>query len=564
MNLDKLRGKAASAIAAVGSVLALAVGMAEFLHTGALGTATGLAVVALVALIAGFFRFRGSATFRYLAVSVLMTEVMAALVALRGHPLQVDMHMVFFAALAMCALLYDVKAILLGAGLVALHQLGLGMTLSDLVFYGDGGLGRVLLHAVILVAETAALVWMTRNTEMLLDLAQLKSGEAEQGTRLAQEHAETAQRNLAAVNAHVEEMQRLQTLFGTVVTAAHAGDFTKRVEARFKDSELNGLADGINSLTHSFDVGVSAVGSVLGALADADLTRRMDGGYDGAFARLQSDLNGVADKLSEVVGELRSTSSTVKATAGEILSGTNELSERTSRQAATIEETTAAMDQLARTVQGNAERAQEASRSSGIVIYTAEEGVKVMDEATGAMKKITTSSGKISSIIGLIDDIAFQTNLLALNASVEAARAGEAGKGFAVVAVEVRRLAQSAAQASTDVKALIEQSADEVKGGSRLVTDAATKLSAILEAARISNEMVISITHQSREQASAIEEINGAMRSMDEMTQHNVALVEETNAAIERTEAQACELDRIVDIFRVEDGAQSNVIRLRA
>ena len=425
-------------------------------------------------------------------------------------------------------------------------------------------LPSLLQRAVLYCTCPAALVWMTRNTEMLLDLARLKSGEAEQGARLAQEHAETEQRSLGAVNAHVEEMQRFQTLFGTVVKAAHAGDFIKRVEARFKDSELNGLADGINSLTHSFDVGVSAVGSVLGALADADLTRRMEGDYDGAFARLQSDLNAVADKLSEVVGQLRSTSRTVKATAGEILSGANDLSERTSRQATTIEETSAAIEQLATTVQGNAERAQEASRSSGIVIHTAEEGVPVMDEATGAMEKITTSSGKISNVIGLIDDIAFQTNLLALNASVEAARAGEAGKGFAVVAVEVRRLAQSAAQASADIKVLIEQSADEVKDGSRLVADAATKLGAILEAARVSNEMMVSIAQESREQASAIEEVNSAMRHMDEMTQHNAALVEETNAAIEQTEAQASELDRIVDVFRVEDGAHHSLMRLRA
>jgi len=179
------------------------------------------------------------------------------------------------------------------------------------------------------------------------------------------------------------------------------------------------------------------------------------------------------------------------------------------------------------------------------------------DDANAAMERITTSSGKISNIIGLIDDIAFQTNLLALNASVEAARAGEAGKGFAVVAVEVRRLAQSAAQASKEVKVLIDQSASEVKGGSRLVEEAATKLVAILEAARSSNQLMDGIARESREQASAIEEVNTAVRQMDEMTQHNAALVEETNAAIERTESQATDLDRIVDIFTIEDSGQS-------
>src|SRR5690606_14723564 len=172
----------------------------------------------------------------------------------------------------------------------------------------------------------------------------------------------------------------------------------------------------------------------------------------------------------------------------------------------------------------NAQRAREASASASRVTQTAEEGGQVMDAANEAMERITASSGKISNIIGLIDDIAFQTNLLALNASVEAARAGEAGKGFAVVAVEVRRLAQSAASASSDVKALIEQSAEEVRGGSRLVQDAATKLEAIVGAARASNELMGSIARESREQAASIEEVNTAVRTMDEMTQHNAAL----------------------------------------
>ena len=189
---------------------------------------------------------------------------------------------------------------------------------------------------------------------------------------------------------------------------------------------------------------------------------------------------------------------------------------------------------------------------SATVTRAAEEGGAVMLKATDAMERITTSSGKISNIIGLIDDIAFQTNLLALNASVEAARAGEAGKGFAVVAVEVRRLAQSAAQASSEVKGLIDQSGTEVRTGSKLVLEAASKLDAMVGAARTANEAMESIARQSRDQAASIEEVSAAVRLMDEMTQHNAALVEETNASIERTEEQASELDRIVDVFRTD------------
>ncbi len=344
-------------------------------------------------------------------------------------------------------------------------------------------------------------------------------------------------------------MQDLQRAFGQVVDAAIAGDFSKRVDAEFPDDELNALGRSVNELVETVDRGLTETGSVLSSLAHTDLTRRMEGDYHGAFARLKNDTNAVAEKLTEIVGQLRETSRTLKTATGEILSGANDLSERTTKQAATIEETSAAMEQLASTVLTNAERAREASDVANGVTHTAEEGGQVMANANQAMERITQSSAKISNIIGLIDDIAFQTNLLALNASVEAARAGEAGKGFAVVAVEVRRLAQSAAQASSDVKALIEQSATEVKGGSRLVSDAAARLEEILNSARTSSALMTGIARESREQASSIEEVNSAVRQMDEMTQHNAALVEEMNASIEQTEAQASQLDQIVDIF---------------
>jgi methyl-accepting chemotaxis protein len=325
------------------------------------------------------------------------------------------------------------------------------------------------------------------------------------------------------------------------------------VRSDFGDPELNSLAQSVNNLVETVDRGVSETGTVLASLAKADLTHRMNGQFAGALAKLKDDTNAVGDKLTDVVTQLRGTSRTLKTATGEILAGANDLSERTTKQAATIEETSATMEQLASTVAQNANRAQEASVNAQSVTDTAEAGGKVMMAATEAMERITASSGKISNIIGLIDDIAFQTNLLALNASVEAARAGDAGKGFAVVAVEVRRLAQSAASASSEVKALIEQSGTEVAGGSKLVAEAAAKLTAMLEGARKNYELLQGIARESREQASSIDEVNVAVRTLDEMTQHNAALVEETNAAIEQTEAQAAELDRIVDIFTIAD-----------
>jgi|GEM_PF-895884 len=353
--------------------------------------------------------------------------------------------------------------------------------------------------------------------------------------------------------ARAEMMVALRTAFGNVVDAAVAGDFKQRVDATFPDAELNAIAASINNLVATVDRGVGETGAVLSALADTDLTQRVAGEYEGAFLQLKQDTNAVAEKLTEIVQQLKGTSGSLKLATGEILSGANDLSERTTKQAATIEETSAAMEQLAQTVQNNAQRAIEAADVASTVTRTAEEGGDVMSRANDAMQRITQSSAKISNIIGLIDDIAFQTNLLALNASVEAARAGEAGKGFAVVAVEVRRLAQSAAEASAEIKGLIEQSGKEVSSGSKLVADAAQKLSDMLYAARSSNELMANIATDSRQQASAIEEVSTAVRQMDEMTQHNAALVEEINASIEQTEGQANELDRIVDVFRLDE-----------
>lgn len=348
-----------------------------------------------------------------------------------------------------------------------------------------------------------------------------------------------------------EQSAQLNRSLADVVGAAATGDFSRRVETGFDDDELREVAGAVNDLVSVVDNGLAETSSVLGALAHAELDQRVTGDYRGAFGRLKDDTNAVAERLSEIVIQLRSTSAALKTATGEILAGANDLSERTTRQAATIEETSAAMEQLASTVVDSAGRAEIASHMAAGVSRSGEEGGAVMNAARTAMERITESSSKISNIIGLIDDIAFQTNLLALNASVEAARAGDAGNGFAVVAVEVRRLAQSAANASADIKSLIEQSVGEVAGGSKLVSQAADKLADMLKAMIENHQALDAIARSSREQASAIEEVNVAVRQMDEMTQHNAALVEQTNAAIEQTEAQARDLDRLVAVFKL-------------
>jgi methyl-accepting chemotaxis protein len=440
------------------------------------------------------------------------------------------------------------------------------ISLATLVILGGIGffIARSLMSPVPRLAKTMKVIadgafdtevpYIARNNE-IGDMARAVEVFRENGLKVSQM---TEEERAASQRRRIERtdmMVALQAAFGEVVDAAIAGDFSKRVHAQFPDAELNSLADSVNSLVQTVDRGIAETGAVLAALAEADLTQRMHGDYQGSFAKLKSDTNAVAEKLSDVIGQLRVTSRSLKTATGEILSGANDLSERTTKQAATIEQTSAAMEQLANTVAENARMADDANTSANAVSADAMRSGEVMDKANEAMERITQSSAKISNIIGMIDDIAFQTNLLALNASVEAARAGDAGKGFAVVAVEVRRLAQSAASASSDVKALIEASANEVKGGSQLVSSAATQLRDMLGAVTQNAGLMQSIAKASKVQAAAIEEVSVAVRTLDEMTQHNAALVEETNAAIEQTEAQAGELDRIVDIFTLEETA---------
>lgn len=384
-------------------------------------------------------------------------------------------------------------------------------------------------------------------------------GEMAQAVQVFRENAVKVQtlsdeQRLSSENRRAERaqmMKELQSSFGHVVEAAIDGDFSRRVAETFPDTELNSLAGSVNKLVDTVEQGLGETGRVLSALAKTDLTERIVGDYKGAFAALKDDTNAVAQRFDEVISQLRDTSRSLKAATGELLVGATDLSERTTRQAATIQETSSALSQLAEVVSSNSKRAKEASENAEKASATAEMGGRVMAAANEAMDRITTSSTKISTIIELIDDIAFQTNLLALNASVEAARAGEAGAGFAVVAVEVRRLAQSAARASADVKALIEDSVSEVGGGSKLVAEASNKLEAMRNAAKQNHELLSSIAEDSRDQAGAIAEVNVSMRALDEMTQHNAALAEQTNAAIEQTEAQASELDKIVNVFRV-------------
>ncbi len=341
-----------------------------------------------------------------------------------------------------------------------------------------------------------------------------------------------------------------------------AGNLEKRLNESDKDGFLLTMSQKLNGLAGMLQAMTGELATITTALADGDVTKHVEGDYAGVFGTLKDSVNRMADTLKDFAGRLRNASSAVRDASGEISSGSQDLAQRTESQAASIEETAASMHEITATVKQNADNAQAANQLAGAARQTAEKGGRIVTDAVTAMNGIEQSAQKISDIVGLIDEIAFQTNLLALNASVEAARAGEAGKGFAVVAQEVRALAQRSASASKDIKGLIQESNAQVRSGAGLVQQTGTSLDEIVGAVKKVADIVAEIAAASREQATGLDQINTAVASMDETTQRNGALVEETSAAAQALSGQAHELNELVGFFRTGETvtANSNVV----
>ncbi|MCV9999255.1 methyl-accepting chemotaxis protein [Pararhizobium sp. YC-54] len=276
---------------------------------------------------------------------------------------------------------------------------------------------------------------------------------------------------------------------------------------------------------------VGALGRSLADLASGNLTCRIETEFPGEYRNLKSDFNTTAEKLENAMLEISTIVINIAANTVELSTSAADLERRTERQAGRLEETAAALHQLSGHISSSASVAQIASENVERARRDAEKSGGVVVAAVGAMKAIEQSSSEVWRIIGVIDEIAFQTNLLALNAGVEAARAGERGKGFAVVAQEVRELAQRSATAASEIKELISASATQVKSGTEFVGNAGSSLQSMSEQVMNISQAIRSISRAAVEQANAVGEISKAMNEMDETTQKNAAMVEETTAA---------------------------------
>ncbi|MDO1582985.1 HAMP domain-containing methyl-accepting chemotaxis protein [Rhizobium oryzicola] len=353
----------------------------------------------------------------------------------------------------------------------------------------------------------------------------------------------------AALNRQSKDLQ--QSISG-IVAAAAAGDFSQRITKAYDDADLRRFADSVNELVQNVDHGVTEVRRVIAALADADLTKDMEGRFQGAFAELQQNVNATMATLRATMDNVRTAAGTITDNSGELSSASNQLARRTEQQAAALEETAAALEEITTTVRMSTERATEASRMVNETKNSTGKSGGIVRDAIEAMGRIEQSSQKISQIISVIDEIAFQTNLLALNAGVEAARAGEAGRGFAVVAQEVRELAQRSANAAKEIKGLINASADEVKGGVSLVLSTGDALKEIEDLVNRVNDHVATIARAAGEQSAALAEINTSVNHMDQMTQQNAAMVEETTAASQVLASESRQLTALLAKFRLD------------
>ncbi|MFG6087706.1 methyl-accepting chemotaxis protein [Stenotrophomonas indicatrix] len=357
--------------------------------------------------------------------------------------------------------------------------------------------------------------------------------------------------SLMAINAQIDELAR----------AARAGDFSVRGDAAAFQYQFQAMVNHLNGMMASSQASIADVSDVLRAISHGNLTARMEGEYEGVFARMRDDANATTTQLTGIVRGIQVAADSINNAAQELAAGNNDLSRRTEQQAANLEEAAASMEELTSTVRQNAELARQADSEAHAAGVAVRETEQAMAQMATVMGEIDQSSARISEISTVIDGIAFQTNILALNAAVEAARAGEQGRGFAVVASEVRTLAQRAGVAAKEIKELIEDAAAKVQSGLAVTVESEAAIARVAQASSRTTQLMSDIAAASKEQAAGIEQVNQVVVQMDQVTQQNAALVEEATAASRALEEQAHALTTSVSVFQIEqDGAARAVV----
>ena len=322
-------------------------------------------------------------------------------------------------------------------------------------------------------------------------------------------------------------------------------------------SSVLGLALGTLLLVRSVCRPMDSLQAIAKRIGDGDLNVQIDLQRDDEIGAVNHSLAAMRDALRSIVGQVRQAAESIQVASAEVASGNIDLSQRTEQAASNLQQTASSLEQLTGNVRQSADAASQAKQLAASASAVARRGGAVVAQVVATMDEINSSSKRIADIIGTIDGIAFQTNILALNAAVEAARAGEQGRGFAVVAAEVRSLAQRSAEAAREIKGLIGSSVEKVESGARLVQDAGATMGEIVVSVQRVTDIIGEITAAAAEQSNGIGSVNGAVNQLDQMTQQNAALVEQSAAAAESLNEQAQRLSASMQVFRLNAGAVS-------
>jgi methyl-accepting chemotaxis protein len=461
-SIDDLRARVSGhSVVLLALTVPLLAAVGQVLGTGGLREAAVMAAIA--ALVAVERRRSAHGTGVQLAASAGLAVAVAALVWLmRGHPWQPDAHMIFFAAFALTGLFCNWKPILLYAGIIAVHHLVLNYALTAAVFPGEAALGRVMLHAAVLVAQAVPLIWLSTVLARLFLVSEVNLAEAMQARKVAEEAA---------------------------------------VEQSRERSETAAVVEALSQAMHR--------------LSHGDLEARMEGKLPRRHEALASQFNDFVGKIATMVTQISQGARGLMASSDQMADAAKHSADQAGAQSVTLEQSLRALEGLAQGVQDTAALAHSAEAKVTENRMEAEAGGAILARAVEAMSRIEESSNQISRISEVMEDIAFQTNLLALNAGVEAARAGEAGKGFAVVATEVRALAQRATNSAKEIRTLVNTSRENVGEGADLVQRTNRSLETLIERAADNAGTVADIAAAMKVQSGSLGELTGKLRMLE-------------------------------------------------
>jgi methyl-accepting chemotaxis protein len=528
LNLDTLRRKVLRLLVVTLWLQAPLIAFAAWRAGGSVAAPT-LAALVIAGVVQAVARFDTQGGQARIAAGVgLMASISLLVAACAGQKIQVDLHMYYFAALALLVATCDWRVVVAAAVTVALHHIILNFLLPSLIYPGGSDLLRLALHAVILVLEAAALVWVAYTVEHMFGAVAAQAARAEAARR-------------AAETSHADAVAAAQE-----AQAAHL--LHERSQARVAEDD---------------EATLTTLAAALERLASGDLTYRIAAPLPAKAESLRTDFNNAIQQLQAAMIAVADNTQSISSGSEEISDAADNLSRRTEHQAAVLEQTAAALDEITATVRRTAQGSVHARDVINAAKADVDMSDKVVAQTVEAMSGIEQSSDQISQIIGVIDEIAFQTNLLALNAGVEAARAGDAGRGFAVVASEVRALAQRSAAAAKEIKALISSSAHQVKTGVDLVGQTGKALERIVAQVLQINAIVTEITASTEEQATALNQVNTSVNQMDQVTQENAAMVQQSTAASHSLAHEAKDLARLICGFQLGREAAPNPVAPR-